>query len=379
MADKNMGLYIHIPFCNKKCDYCDFVSYSMDKKAQQQYFEALFCEIDEVKDKYINKTFDSIFIGGGTPSIVYEGFVVSLARKLYSSFHFAEDTEFTIEVNPNSFTKERLFEYIGAGVNRISMGIQCLNSSVLERNGRHQTKQDVNNAFQLLRESEFLNVNGDVMVGLPHQSETDVLDTVKFLIKNKIKHISLYGLQIEEGTKLYERIKAGKARPMQDEKIVKIYNKVYELLKKNEYVRYEVSNFAKPGFESVHNRKYWNETEYLGLGVAAHSFIGGYRYSNTKRLDKYIEAGKENRSPILSREYLTREERRTERIMLSLRTSTGLDLEKYKEDFDEDFLKRRADKIKRLQDIGKIEIVDGFLRVTESGFYVSNAIIVELL
>ena len=135
--EKKLGLYIHIPFCNKKCDYCDFVSYSMDKKAQQQYFEALFCEIDEVKDKYINKTFDSIFIGGGTPSIVYEGFVVSLARKLYSSFHFAEDTEFTIEVNPNSFTKERLLEYIGAGVNRISMGIQCLNSSVLERNGRY--------------------------------------------------------------------------------------------------------------------------------------------------------------------------------------------------------------------------------------------------
>ncbi|HIU06575.1 MAG TPA: radical SAM protein [Candidatus Onthoplasma faecigallinarum] len=180
-----MGIYIHIPFCSKKCDYCDFVSYSMDTKAQQLYLDALFTEIDMVKNKFMDKTFDSIFIGGGTPSIVYEGFISSLARKLYSSFHFADKIEFSIEVNPSSFTKEKFFEYVEAGVNRISVGVQCLDQKLLANHGRIQSVDNVKETFKILRESEFPNVNGDVMIGLPGQSKRSVVQTIKFLLKTK--------------------------------------------------------------------------------------------------------------------------------------------------------------------------------------------------
>ena len=141
--NRPLGLYIHIPFCNRKCDYCDFVSYSMDSKAQQLYLEALFAEIDMVKSKFYDRVFDSIFIGGGTPSIVYEGFIASLARKIYSSFHFLEKTEFTIEVNPSSFTHEKFLEYVQAGVNRISVGVQCLDEKLLREQGRIQSMENI--------------------------------------------------------------------------------------------------------------------------------------------------------------------------------------------------------------------------------------------
>lgn len=376
---KPMGLYIHIPFCSKKCDYCDFVSYSMDRKAQQLYLEGLFTEIDMLKEKFEDKTFNSIFIGGGTPSIVYEGFIASLARKLYSSFHFLENIEFTIEVNPSSFTKEKFFEYVEAGVNRISVGVQCLDSKLLAQHGRIQSMDNIKETFKLLRDSEFPNVNSDVMIGLPKQTKKSVIETIKFLIKNRVKHISTYSLQVEKHTMLYDKMRRGRLRPMKEKEVLGIYNKVYSLLKKHNFKRYEVSNFAKPGFECEHNLKYWNEVDYLGLGVSAHSYVDGYRYYNTKRLDTYIDAMREGKSAVYSKEYISIATQRTERIMLSLRTVQGLDLEKFKKDFNENLLISHADKIKKLQNLKMIEIVDGFLRITEPYFYVSNSIIVELI
>ncbi|MBE5741430.1 MAG: radical SAM family heme chaperone HemW [Clostridiales bacterium] len=377
--NKSMGLYIHIPFCNKKCDYCDFVSYSMDRKAQQLYLDGLFTEIDMLKNQYIDKTFDSIFIGGGTPSIVYEGFIASLARKLYSSFHFKDKIEFTIEVNPSSFTKEKFFEYVESGVNRISVGVQCLDSKLLANNGRIQSMENIKDTFKILKNSEFPNVNSDVMIGLPGQDAGSVLKTVKFLIKHNVKHISTYSLQLEKHTMLYDKLRRGKIKPVSEKVMLSIYNKVYKLLTRHGFHRYEVSNFAKPGFECRHNKKYWDGTDYLGLGVSAHSFIDGYRYYNTKRLDTYIDHMKEGKSAVYSREYVSIAESRTERIMLSLRTTVGLDLSQFMTDFNEDLLRSKAEQIKKLKDMKMIEIVDGFLRITKDYFYVSNSIIVELL
>jgi len=376
---KPMGLYIHIPFCNKKCDYCDFVSFSMSKKAQQLYLEALFAEIDAVKHKFYDKTFNTIFIGGGTPSIVYEGFIASLARKLFSSFHFEEKTEFSIEVNPSSFTREKFFEYVESGVNRISVGVQCLDSKLLRKHGRIQSVSNIKNTFKILSDSRFPNVNGDVMIGLPKQSVRSVVQTVKFLIKHNVKHISTYGLQIEKHTMLYNKLRKGSIKPVSENTIVQIYNKINKVLKKEGFKRYEISNYAKPCFECEHNKKYWDETDYLGLGVSAYSFIDGYRYYNTKRLDTYLDAMQNGKSAVYSKEYVPLKERRTERIMLSLRTEKGLDLEKFKEDFKEDILQTKADQIYRLKKYKMIEIVDGFLKITNEYFYVSNSIIVELI
>lgn len=376
---KPMGLYIHIPFCNKKCDYCDFVSFSMSRKAQQMYLEGLFAEIEMLKRKFQDKTFNSIFIGGGTPSIVYEGFIASLSRKLFSSFHFEDNTEFTIEVNPSSFTKEKFFEYVESGVNRISVGVQCLDSKLLAKHGRIQSVENIKKTFKILKNSEFPNVNGDVMIGLPGQTDKSVLQTIKFLIKHKVKHISTYTLQIEKHTLLYNKMQKGRIKPVKDKKIVNVYNKINKLLNKNGFRQYEVSNYAKPCFECRHNKKYWDGTDYLGLGVSAHSYIDGYRYYNTKRLDTYLDAMKEDKSAVYSKEYVSQAEQRTERIMLSLRTAEGLDLNKFEEDFKENLLKSRASQIEKLTSLKMIEIVDGFLRITESNFNVSNSIIVELM
>ena len=376
---KPMGLYIHIPFCNRKCDYCDFVSYSMDKRAQQLYLDSLFAEIDVLKKKYQDEIFDTIFLGGGTPSIVYEGFIASLARKLYSSFHFADKIEFTIEVNPSSFTKEKFLEYVEAGVNRISVGVQCLDKKLLADHGRIQSVENVKETFKLLKESQFANVNSDVMIGLPGQTKKSVLKTIKFLLKHHVKHISVYSLQIEKHTLLYDKWRRGKIKPISEKETLSLYNKIYKILKKHGFKRYEVSNYAKPGFECRHNLKYWENVNYVGLGVSAHSCVDGYRYFNTKRLDTYIDAMGDGKSAVYKKEYVSIKEARTERIMLSLRTAKGLDLEKFKIDFKEDLLTSRGDKIRKFMKLGIIEIEDGFLRISDNYFYVSNSIIVDLM
>lgn len=374
-----MGIYIHIPFCSKKCDYCDFVSYSMDKRAQQLYLDALFSEIDRLKRKFIDCTFNSIFIGGGTPSIVYAGFIVSLARKLYSSFHFLEKTEFTIEVNPSSFNKEKFFEYLQAGVNRISVGVQCLDSKLLAEHGRIQSMENIDETFNLLTESEFPNVNSDVMIGIPKQSKKAVIETIEYLIEHKVKHISTYSLQIEKHTMLYDKMRRGRLHPMKEKDVVAIYDKVCEMLEENGYIRYEVSNFAKPGFECKHNLKYWQNVDYLGLGVSAHSYVDGYRYYNTKRLDTYIDALRDGKSPVYKREYVSNQDRRTERIMLALRTAKGLNLEEFKNEFNEDLMITHGEVINKFIKMKMVEVVDGFLRIKDDFFYVSNSIIVELI
>ncbi len=377
--EKPMGLYIHIPFCDKKCDYCDFVSYSMNRKAQQDFLAALFAEIDSYKMEFSDKIFDTIFIGGGTPSIVYEGFIASLARKVFSSFKFAPKTEFTIEVNPSSFTKEKFFEYVESGVNRISVGVQCLDAKLLRKHGRVQSVDNIRETFELLRDARFQNVNSDVMIGLPGQSTRSILQTVKYLANNNVKHISIYSLQIEKHTMLYNKLRKGHISPIKDKKIVAIYKKLYKYLKEEGFVRYELSNYAKPTFESRHNQKYWDGTNYLGLGVSAHSYMDGYRYYNTKRLDTYIDNLQHGKSAVYSKEYVSIEEKRTERLMLSLRTMQGLDLKKFEEEFEENLRVTKFQQIKKLRELGMVEIVDGYLRITENYFYVSNSIILELM
>ena len=376
---KPMGLYVHIPFCSKKCDYCDFVSYSMDRKAQQKYLAALFTEIDMVKRDFQDKVFNSIFIGGGTPSIVYEGFIASLARKLFSSFHFEEKTEFTIEVNPSSFTREKFFEYVESGVNRISVGVQCLDNKLLANHGRIQSIENVQETFKILSDSRFPNVNGDVMIGLPGQTESSVLETIKFLTKNNVKHISCYTLQVEKYTMLYNKLQKGKIKPMPERTIININNKVAKYLDKLGFKRYEISNYAKPCFECEHNKKYWDGTNYLGLGISAHSYIGNYRFYNTKRLDTYIDAMNEGKTAVYSKEFIAKTERRTERIMLALRTKSGLNLEEFKKEFNEDILLTKQHHIKKLKEMNMLEEVDGFLRIPQQHFSVSNSIILELI
>lgn len=377
--DDKLGLYIHIPFCDRKCDYCDFVSYSMGEEAQHEFKEALFKEIDMYRTQCQKMVFNSIYIGGGTPSVMYEGFIYELARKVYSTFHFEGEIEFTIEVNPNSVTPAKLMEYLRAGINRVSVGVQCIDTKILRNVGRFQTIENIEDTFYLLNKMGFINVSADVMIGLPHQSLEAVKDTIDYLVEKNIKHISVYTLQVEENTQLYKNIKMGKIKPLGDTACIKMYNLVNELLKKAGFVRYEVSNFAIPTYESKHNFKYWKDVDYLGLGVSAHSFLEGYRFNNTPRLDEYIEKVNNGELPVVAKEFIRDSERRTEYIMLSLRLATGLNLEKFRKRFKEDLLKTRASQIQALIKQGYVYIEDGFLKIAPQHFYVSNRIIVELL
>jgi len=379
IEDEKLGLYIHIPFCDRKCDYCDFVSYSMGVDAQHEFKDALFTEIDMYRTYCEKMVFNSIYIGGGTPSVMYEGFMYELSRKIYSTFHFEGEIEFTVEVNPNSVTANKMMEYLRSGVNRISVGVQCIDSKILRNVGRFQTIENIENTFDLLQKMGFANVSADVMIGLPGQSMDAVKDTIDYLVARNIKHISVYTLQVEENTQLYKNIKMGKIKPLGDEACIKMYNLVNKLLKKAGFVRYEVSNFAIPTYESKHNFKYWKDVDYLGLGVSAHSFLEGYRFNNTPRLDEYIDLIANGQLPIINKEFIRDSEKRTEFIMLSLRLATGLNLEKFRKRFKEDLLKTRAEQIRALIQNGYVYIEDGFLKIAPEHFYVSNRIILELL
>ncbi|MFQ6724098.1 MAG: radical SAM family heme chaperone HemW [Clostridia bacterium] len=379
MRDEKLGLYIHVPFCNRKCDYCDFVSYSMGVDAQREFKEALFKEIDMYRKHCVKKVFNSIYIGGGTPSIMYEGFMYELSRKLYSTFHFEGDIEFTVEVNPESATANKLVEYLRSGVNRISVGVQCVDSKVLATVGRIQSMKNIDDTFALLKQMGFYNVSADVMIGLPRQSLDAVKDTIRYLIEKNVKHVSVYTLQIEENTQLYKNIRMGKVKPLGDTACIKMYEAVNKMLKQAGFVRYEVSNFAIPTYESRHNFKYWKDVDYLGLGVSAHSFLDGYRFNNTPKLDEYIELLNNQQLPVVEREFIRDSERRTEYIMLSLRLATGLNLKRFRKRFNEDLLESRAEQIQALIKQGYLYIEDGFLKIVPKHMYVSNRIILELL
>lgn len=376
--DKFLGLYIHIPFCNKKCDYCDFTSFVTNTNMQKKYLKALFKEIDLQKDKFKNKIFDTIYIGGGTPSAVFDGFILKLSKKLYKSFNFAKNTEFTIEVNPSSFTKEKFEEYVLAKINRISMGVQCLNSKLMSFHGRNQTKQQIKNVFKILKSNKFENISCDVMIGLPNQKSKDIQKTIKFLIKQDVKHISTYTLQVEEKTKLAERIKCG-LTPKSESFMVNNYEKVVKDLKKAGFDRYEISNFAKTNFQSRHNSKYWQDVDYLGLGLSSSSYINKTRYTNTKNLNNYFNCLKNNKLPIEIKEKLDKTTQMTESIMLSLRTSKGLDLNAFKQKYKIDLLKEKNREISNLQKLNMITIENDKLIINPDKFSVSNSIILEMI
>ena len=427
---KNLGLYIHIPFCASKCSYCDFVSFCYGEDKQKEYLDALLLEIEFYKDNFKGKVFDSLYIGGGTPSAVFNGFIEKLSKKVFDSFNFTSDTEFTIEVNPNSFNEEKLTEYLRARVNRISIGVQCLNDKITNFIGRVQTRSAVENAFNILNKHNFVNISADIMLAMPNESDQDIIDTINFFKQNNVKHVSAYSLQVEENTPLFDRVQAGESVPNDDESR-RQYDLAVELLKKAGYNRYEVSNFALPSYESRHNQKYWNNTEYLGLGVSAHSFYNNMRIFNASNLNDYIKKCKklsslvkkpfkntlktlnnceikksteENKKttkhiktdkpnsnfikrikefskilPIGGYEFLDKNTQKTERIMLSLRTSKGLDIDTFNKEFSSNFLSEHKQTIENLKKINAVTLEDNHLKITDEFFYLSNAIIEEFI
>jgi oxygen-independent coproporphyrinogen-3 oxidase len=381
-SKKPLSIYVHIPFCNSKCNYCSFVSMVASEDEKKRYFINLLNEIKMQAKNYSEYySVSSIYIGGGTPSCLDYYYIRDILSCIYKNFAVKNSAEITIEINPNSVDMTKIREYVLSGVNRFSIGLQSISNKVLKSMGRTHNLADYQKTIAMIKEFGVKNISTDIIIGYPHQKLSDVKDTISALIKLDIPHVSAYMLQVEEGTKLKALVDNGSAKIPNDDSVVSMYNAVYDMLTKSGYKRYEISNFAKPTFESYHNKVYWKRKDYLGIGLAAHSYIDGTRFANTENIAEYNDTI-ENKTaiPIKMSKTLTVDEKKEEFVMLSLRTSEGLDLEAYKNEFGENFLVKKKEVIANF-------IKDGYLILTPTsklictnkGFMVINKIVLDLV
>lgn len=351
------GLYIHIPFCKKKCSYCDFVSYGGREDTLPSYLDALKKEAEEYKNEKIG----TVFIGGGTPSLLLPGQMTELLSFIAKNFFLKNSTEVTVECNPQSVTDEKMREYKRSGINRISMGAQSLSDRVLGEIGRAHTLAQLESAIESVKNAGFCNFNLDLISALPGQSVEMWEETLNKAVQYDPTHISCYSLTVEPATPMGKAVENGDVILPDEESEREMYYKTREILKKNGFMQYEISNYAKSGFECRHNINYWECGEYIGIGCGAHSCFSGARYSNTKSLEQYI-AGSGRR---LDYQILSREDKIEERIMLGLRMNRGIDVLRFEKDFGIDFCKEYSEKIKKC---GGLVLFDGkYLRLTEKG------------
>ncbi len=358
MENPPLSLYIHIPFCRQKCAYCSF--YSESEGDISEYVEALIRCIGYHRKTARAREISTVYIGGGTPSLIPPHKLSRLFCSILENFSVSAAAEITIEANPESCTPEFLECAVSCGVNRLSLGVQSLCDSELKRIGRLHSAQEAVSAVKSARKSGFENISCDLIFGLPGQSAESFAKSVDGLISLDTKHISCYNLQLEKGTPLY---KSGAALPDEREQ-EQMYFHACSALGKAGYTHYEISNFAKSGFESRHNSVYWTENDYLGLGAAAHSRIGGYRYSfmpDRAAFIKKTEFGFDKSEKI--------DDPLLEKIMLSLRTLRGLEIS---------LLPNSAQFIARLVENGLARTADGRLILTERGFLLSNTIMATL-
>ncbi len=376
-----MSLYIHIPFCVSKCIYCSFVSEVAGPNRKDNYIEALKEEI-KLRGKEFNPKYEikTVYIGGGTPSCLDAGKIKEILHTVYSCFTVQNNAEITIEVNPNSLTAEKVNEYVTAGVNRFSIGLQCSQPKLLKTLGRAHTFQQFEESIKLLHEAGINNISSDIIIGLPKQTKEDVKDTLYKLIELNIPHISCYMLSVEDGTKLQELVESRLLVLPEEKDVLAMYKTVNDVLKANDFTRYEVSNFSRPGFRSRHNLVYWQRKPYLGLGVSAHSYVNGIRMSDTEDITEYCDFLSKKKIPLQSYEELTEQDKKEEFVMLSLRLKEGIDCDEYERTFKESLLTTKNDTIKDLVKNGFLVLdPDNHLRATDSGFLVLNRIILLLV
>ncbi len=367
----SMGIYIHIPFCASKCAYCDFYSLPAVSDAQREcYVHALIKQINSSK----GETVDSVFLGGGTPTMLKTEQLLRIISAIKSNFKLTPGCEFTVEANPATFDADKLTALRAAGVNRISLGIQSAQSNELSLIGRIHTFEQAQEAFNLTRSCGFDNISVDLMYGLPSQTKQSFLDTVKKITALSPEHISVYGLQLEENTPLCKNRKSY-SFPSEDESI-SMYSEAISLLKEHGYERYEISNFSKAGKECAHNLRYWSGGEYLGFGAGAYSYFDNKRFHIKSDINAFCTCEDFSSLTVIDEE-ITEKDKTTEFIMLSLRLVRGFsEKELFKRTHNASFYINRMEKFIQ-NSLMKRE--QGRIFFTEQGFNVSNAILSEIL
>ena len=322
------GLYLHIPFCVKKCDYCDFTSFALEGSLEA-YVCALIREIELSADSELNRlTFDTVFFGGGTPSLLSGEQMQRIMRALHEHFLVLDGAECSMECNPGTVTPEHLSGYRAAGINRLSIGLQSTNDALLKSIGRIHSFAQFSQTLTQARDAGFTNINADVMHGLPGQTLEQYLDTLRIVCDLELQHISSYALTLEEHTPLYQRVKIGETKLPSEELVADMQDAGIDYLSSRGYARYEISNFARAGYDCLHNTNYWLNGEYLGLGLAAHSAIRlkqWTRLANTDMLDDYYRLLGKGKRPARETIRLLPADEMFESIMLGLRLTRGVD------------------------------------------------------
>ena len=372
----NSGIYIHIPFCKSRCSYCDFATdVFRSNDAVERYVDALRSEIETFSLDSVGPAVDTLYFGGGTPSLLSPAQLELIFSSLQKKFNFTENLEFTVEMNPATVSREKLLAFKSIGVNRASFGVQTFDDTALKLLARGHDSNDALNTFKLLRECGFQNVSFDLIAGLPGQTVADWETNLNKALSLEPEHLSLYLLEIHQGTPLAEQLWS-KRQPEPDEELAAaMYELMTEKVTGRGYLQYEISNFSKPGFESRHNNKYWLCEPVFGFGVSAHSSDGNAgRWSNERDTNKYVSLIESGISPVVERNSLDAQEFAGEFAFLRLRLNSGLNLREFEERFGFDLQVRFESELERLSEAGLIDFDDGSLRLTEKGRVFSNEV-----
>ncbi|WP_129596745.1 radical SAM family heme chaperone HemW [Anaerophilus nitritogenes] len=375
---KNIGLYIHIPFCVKKCFYCDFCSYP-DTYNISAYMNAVKKEIKSFEKDLKEYKIKSIFIGGGTPSIIPIDEMDKIMNLLHEKFHMDEKIEWSIESNPGTLNEEKIRFYLKSGINRLSIGLQAWQDHHLKRLGRIHTKDEFVKNYLLARKLGFKNINIDLMFSLPDQTFLEWKETLSQVIKLQPEHISSYSLKIEENTVFNELYEKGLLNIPSDEEDREMYHFAMDYLTSCGYEHYEISNFAKENKGSIHNQIYWENKEYIGFGVGAHSYFNNDRFSNEINIDDYILKIQNKKSPCITKEKIFKEDEMAETMFLGLRLIRGIDTKEFEKRFKISPLKIYKKSIDKFIQEGLLWNDGRNIGLTKRGIDVSNQIFVDFL
>lgn len=367
----DLGLYIHIPFCPYRCSYCDFLLFTDRSNQIPLYVKTVVQDLKTFSQEYADREIGSIYLGGGTPSLLSATQVDQILSAAFRNFSVSPTAEITLEVNPETVSLKKLAGYREAGVNRVSLGVQALEDSHLSSLGRWHTAEEAEKAFQWSRKAGFTNVNADLLFGFPNQTLSDWNQALRKIFSWNSEHLSAYTLQVEEKTAFGKAFRQGKLSLPSDNLQRDMYESLLDLTRRHGYSQYEISNFAKPGFSSLHNQIYWNNEEYIGIGLGAVSYVKKKRFRMTRNLSKYLSGAER----IVEQEILPVEEEMKETIMLRLRLRSGISRRSFKKRFEEDLKKIYRQPIERFEAMGLLEWKNGRLRLTRKSLFVSNEVL----
>ena len=376
---KDLGLYIHIPFCIKKCAYCDFLSWSGDKDQKEEYVRDLEQEIRSYKTFAADYQVSTVYFGGGTPSILETGQIERIMEALRQTFRIEKKAEITLEMNPGTARKEKLKVYRQLGINRLSIGIQSVKNENLKLLGRIHTYEDFLESYHMAREAGFDNISGDLISSLPGQTLEEWKEELEILIRTPLEHLSVYQLIIEKGTEFYERYGEHEELLPDDETSREIYLWTGEYLENQGFRQYEISNYARAGKESRHNLRYWERKDYLGLGLGAASMIRNMRMSNTRDWEKYRTGCRDPRKIREEVEFLEEPRQIEEFMFLGLRKTRGVSRKEFRRTFGKDLDLIYEKTLKKYLENGMLQESGDRIFLSEEGILLSNQIFADFL